>query len=164
MNIENDGIANPVEKIELSIIKWEVSDSEAQSFVWVGDWKQALAAASKLDRLEVGEDRSLLQGIAALRIVAEYGLVFHRCALPSPDSELRLLVVIDGDVVYVIPAQSGASGVFIGKHDVELHGDWVQRLTKSSLRDFSNIDAKLDGRTFFSAMLSSKSIRGIDHE
>ena len=123
--------------------------------VTVDDWDGALDAASKLDKLEPGEDRSLIQRKSALRILAEYGLKLYQSAHPGEETELKLAILIDENVVYILPSKDGADGVFIGKYNPEKHGEWVaKKLTKDDLWGFSNIEAMLDGSTFFAEMLN----------
>lgn len=132
------------------MIEWEVNGK----IVKVSDWDKALVAASNLDRLEPEEIRGLIQGKAALLILAEYGLVFHRCAHPGEGVDVSLLVVIDQNVVYIIVSKcEEMNGVLIGEYKAEVHGEWVKKLTKKSIWDFSNIDARIEGLAFFVDML-----------
>ena len=135
------------------MVKWDLSDT-AHDFVWIRNWEQAFAAVSKLDQLKSGEDRSLIQGKAALRIVAEYGLMYYKCAVLSSDSKIRLRLIIDGNTVYTFLSLDGVAGVFIYPYDAELHGDWVEKLDKNSLYDFNNIEARLEGWSFYARVLA----------
>lgn len=134
------------------MIKWDLDDT-AQDSVWIRNWEQAFAVASKLDQLKPGEDRSLIQGKAALRVVAEYGLMYYKCAVLSSDSEVRLRLIIDGNTVYTFLSLDGVAGVFIYPYNPEFHGDWVEKLEKKSLYDFNNIEARLDGWSFYARRL-----------
>jgi len=128
---------------------WDVNGKT----VTVCDWDSALTAASKLDQLEPGEDRSLIRGKTALLIVAEYGVTFYKAAHPGEEVSLSLAIVIDENVVYIIPSRDGLNGIFIGEYRAEKYGEWVKKLTKEGLWAFSNIDARIDGWTFFSEMV-----------
>jgi hypothetical protein len=129
---------------------WEVGGKT----VTIDDWDSALIAASTLDKLEPDEDRSLIQGKAALRIVAEYGVRLYETAHPGEGISLKLAIVIDENVVHIIPSKDGADGVFIGKYSAEQYGEWVKKLTIEDIWGFSNIEAMLEGRTFFAEMLN----------
>jgi hypothetical protein len=129
---------------------WEVVGKS----VTIDDWDSALDIASKLDRLKPGEDRSLINGRIALRIVAEYGLLFYQSAHPGEETNLKLAIVIDEITVYVIPSEEGLDGVFIGEYWLAKYGKWAHKLTKESLWNFTNIDARLDGFSFFADMLT----------
>ena len=132
-----------------TIQSWDIGGKT----VTIDDWDSALIAASALDKLEPGEDRSLIRGKTALRIVAEYGLRLHLTAHPGEGISLKLAIVIDENVVYIIPSKDGEDGVFIGKYSAEKYGEWVKRLTVQDIWGFSNIRAMLDGRDFFAEMV-----------
>ena len=134
------------------MVKWDLSDT-AHDFVWIRNWEQAFAAVSKLDQLKSGEDRSLIQGKAALRVVAEYGLMYYKCAVLSSDSGARLRLIIDGNTVYTFLSLDGVAGVFIYPYNAEFHGDWVEKIEKNSLYDFNNVEARLDGWSFYARRL-----------
>lgn len=122
--------------------------------VTIDDWQAALDVASRLDLLKPGEDRSLINGRIALRIVAEYGLLVYQSAHPGEETGLKLAIVIDETTVYVIPSEEGIDGVFIGEYWLAKYGKWAHKLTKESLWDFTNINARLDGFAFFADMLT----------
>jgi hypothetical protein len=133
------------------MIEWKVDGKT----VTIDDWDGALIAASNLDKLEPGEDRSLIQRKSALRILAEYGLKLYQAAHPGEETELKLAIVIDENVVYILPSKDGKDGVFIGEYSPEKYGEWVaKKLAKDDLWGFSNIEAMLDGSTFFAEMLN----------
>jgi hypothetical protein len=136
---------------------WEV-DGET---VTIDDWDSALDIASRLDRLEPDEDRSLVNGRIALRIVAEYGLLFYRSAHPGEETGVKLAIVIDENIVYVIPSEEGMDGVFIGEYCASKYGDWAHKLAKESLWDFTNINARLDGFSLFADMIAQSQGRAI---
>lgn len=140
------------------MIKWAINDEET---VFVSDWDEALTVSAKLDRLEPGESRRLIQGKSALLILAEYGLVFYRCAHPGEGIIVPLLIVIDieGKTVYVSFSACHDMKVFIGKHDPKIHGEWVKKLEKESLWGFSNIEARVDGWAFFADILGQSWLR-----
>jgi hypothetical protein len=129
--------------------------------VTIDDWHSALEMASRLDRLEPGEDRSLINGRIALRIVAEYGLLFYQSAHPGEETGVNLAIVIDETTVYIIPSEHGKDGVFVGEYCASKYGDWAHKLTKESLWDFTNINAMLDGFSFFADMITQSQGREI---
>lgn len=136
---------------------WDVDGKQ----VTIDDWDSALDVASRLDRLKPGEDRSLIKGRIALRIVAEYGLLFYQSAHPGGETGLRLAIVIDDLTVYAIPSEEGVDGVFIGEYWLAKYGEWAHKLTKESLWDFTNINARLDGFSFFADMIAQSQGRSI---
>lgn len=133
------------------MFEWKIG----KETVFVSDLDESMVSVSKLDKLEPGdESRRLIQGKAALLIVAEYGLTLYGCAHPGEGISVPLLVVIDENVVYISVSYPGKMTVFVGAYDEKAHGAWVKKLTKSSLWDFSNIDARLDGWAFHADMVS----------
>ena len=128
--------------------------------VYVRDRNAAIAFAATLDRLEPDEERTLINGRAALRVIEEYGRMLYKCTHPGEGFVLRLGIVIDGSSVYIIPSRDGIDGIFVEPYDAETHGVWAKKLTKESLWDFCNINAMLDGWAFVADLLHQSWIVG----
>jgi hypothetical protein len=136
---------------------WEVDGKT----VTIDDWDSALDVASRLDLLASGRGRCLIGGRSALRVLAEYGFWFYQSAHPGGETDLKLAIVIDKLAVYIVPSKVGKDGVFIGEYCAIEYGDWVKKLTKESLWDFTNINARIDGSSFFADMIAQSQGRSI---
>ena len=125
---------------------WEHSLNYETVYV---NWEYALQLAENID-----DSGNRIRSKAAINILAEYGSIAYRCALPQfPGSNNTLAIIIDHPIVHFCPSISGLSGVFIDKYDEENHGVSI-RYEKSNLYDYTNINARLDGWDFFGGMVS----------
>jgi len=115
------------------------------------DWEYAIAVSETLDN--PGEENRLpISGNAAVRILAEYAAIAHRCAW-APEGT-RLAVVVSPPYVWFCPSKDGLHGAFIEEYSVEKHGAGLSYL-KSDLFCYTNIDARLDGWNFNASMVMS---------
>ena len=96
------------------------------------------------------ENRLPIEGMAAVRILEEYGKAAHLCA--SVES-CNLAIVIDAPSVWFCPSQDGPDGVFLQQYDESIHGPGVEVEKQLDIWDFSNIKARLDGWGFFAQMV-----------
>jgi hypothetical protein len=140
------------------MFEWNIESGTAT----VSDWDKALVAASKLETVKPGTIGPLIRGKALISIQAEYGIALYKCAHPGDDIEVPLLIVIDGNTVYATFGGDGKTKVVIGEYSEASHGPWVKRLTKDSLWDFCNINARIDGWELYSDILSESMRRSRD--
>lgn len=118
----------------------------------VVDWEYAMKVVKNIDNLAHQEGRRAISGKPAINILAEYGLIAYDSASPPEDS--RLAIFICPPFVHFCPSMDGLNGVFIQEYNAEKHGKCFLELKKEGLFDYTNIDSRLDGWSFFSSIIS----------
>ena len=116
------------------------------------DWEYALTIIENIDKIANRENNHLIEGRAVIKILAEYGVTAYKAA--SVPENTKLAIIISLPYVYFCPSTEGLDGVFIEQYNPEKHGRCLLELRRKQLFDCSNIQAKVDGWDFFSAMVS----------
>lgn len=113
--------------------------------------KSLLMKVASLLADELKCDGASISAQSASDILIEYGALLHQfCRHPE---DTALVVVIDHPSVFFCPLLNGTSGVFIETYSKGKHGDWVMRLHKEDLFDYTNLDARLDALDFRGFMI-----------
>lgn len=116
------------------------------------DWEFALNAAKSLDISAEEEGRLPINGKAAINILAEYGVITHKCVYLPENS--KLAIVLSPPFVRFCPSVDGLEGIFIEEYEEGKHGKVFLELKKEGLFSYSNIDSRIDGWGFFGDMIA----------
>lgn len=118
------------------------------------DWDYALKVTETLDTTATDDDRRPVTGMAAIRLLAEYGATAHSCAA-CPDN-LKLLVVVSPPIVVFSPSIDGIHGIFVEEYNPDKHGVAGVTFHKEiNLLAYTNLAARLDAWDFCAEMLSA---------
>lgn len=120
------------------------------------DWDQALNLCDSID----SEDNYLngelpFCGKAAIRLLAEYGVLAKAAAGVPPST--KLCVVVWPPSVYFCPStlsDASADGVFVEPYCKEKHGFAIEYEKEFNVWEFSSVHAVRDGWTFSADMIN----------
>jgi|GEM_PF-5120327 len=132
-----------------NLIEFDVFNEPSKAQI---NWEYALKVIEDLDTSVYREGRLPIKEKAAIRILAEYAVIAHRCAF-APENA-RLAVVVSPPHVWFCPSKDGLHGAFIEEYDQSRHGGGIKFTKDNDLFAYTNIDARLDAWSFYAQMLS----------